>query len=139
MHRAGLLALVLACLVGCTVSDPTIDQLGEPLIRPENARVLRPAPAGSSAVVYVDVVNRGGADDTLVGVLSDVAGRAELRDRSGRLGKVSIPPASTVALASDGRHIELYDLKQPLRTGDVIIVTLLFEKSGAIGAITAVQ
>jgi len=139
MLRAGLLALVLACIVGCTVSYPTVDQLGEPLIRPENARVLHPALAGGSAVVYVDVVNRGGADDTLVGVLSDVAGHAELRDRSGRLGKVSIPPASTVALTSDGRHIELYDLKQPLRTGDVIIVTLLFEKSGAIGAITAVQ
>src|SRR5205807_6705686 len=62
------------------------------LIRPENARVLHPAPSGGSAVVYVEVVNRGGADDTLVGVLSDVAGHAELRDRSGRLGKVSIPP-----------------------------------------------
>jgi len=139
MHRAELLGLVLVCLVGCNVSYPSVDQTGEPVIRPENGHVLRPAPAGGRAVVYVDVVNRGGAADTLLGVLSDVAGRAELRDGSGRLGKVYIPPASTVALASEGRHIELLDLKQPLQTGDVIIVTLLFEKSGAIGAITAVR
>ena len=139
MSRARLLGVVLACAVGCTVSYPSVDQTGEPVIRPENGRVLHPALAGGSTVVYVEVVNQGGAGDMLLGVLSDVAGRAELRDHAGPLGKVRIPPASTIALSSEGRHIELYDLRQPLQTGDVIIVTLLFEKSGAIGVISAVQ
>jgi copper(I)-binding protein len=139
MHRAGLLVFVLVSFGGCTMSYPTVAQTGEPVIRPENGRVLQAAPAGGRAVCYVEVVNQGGAADTLVGVVSDIAGRAELRDRSGRLSKVRIPPASKVGLTSEERHIELYDLKQDLRTGDVIIVTLLFEKSGAIGAITAVR
>ena len=138
MRRFALLGLVLLSVAGCSVY-PTIRKAGGVRIRPENARALQAAPAGGSTVVYVDVVNTGGAGDTLIGVLSDAAGRAELRSRHRRIADVSVPAASTVTLASDDRHIELYDLKRELKAGDVIIVTLLFEKSGAIGASTVVQ
>ena len=138
MRRYALLGFVLLSVAGCSVY-PTVREAGGVRIRPENGRALRAAPAGGTAVVYVDVVNTGGADDTLIGVLSDAAGRAELRNRSAPIARIAIPPATTVALASDDRHIELYDLKRELKTGDVIIVTLLFEKSGAVGAITVVQ
>ena len=138
MRRFALLGLVVLSVAGCSVY-PTIQKAGGVRIRPENGRALHAAPAGGTAVVYVDVVNTGGADDTLIGVQSDAAGRAELRNRHGRIGDVSVPAATTVALASDDRHIELYDLMRELKAGDVIIVTLLFEKSGAVGAITVVQ
>ena len=138
MCRYALLGLVLLSVAGCS-TYPTIQKAGGVRIRPENGRALHAAPAGGTAVVYVDVVNSGGADDTLIGVLSDAAGRAELRSRHKRIADVSVPALTTVTLASDDRHIELYDLKRELKVGDVIIVTLLFEKSGAVGAITVVQ
>ena len=138
MCRYALLGLVLLSVAGCS-TYPTIQKAGGVRIRPENGRALHAAPAGGTALVYVDVVNSGGADDTLIGVQSDAAGRAELRSRHKRIADVSVPATTTVALASDDRHIELYDLKRELKVGDVIIVTLLFEKSGAVGAITVVQ
>lgn len=138
MRPWALAGLVVVTAVGCSIY-PSIQKAGGVNIRPANGRVLQAAPAGGTAVVYVDVVNSGGADDTLLGVMSEAAGRAELRSRTGRIDKLGIPAATTVPLASDARHIELYDLKQELKPGDVIIVTLLFQKSGAIGAITAVR
>ncbi len=138
MRRSAWLGLVLLTAAGCAVY-PSVHRAGGVKVRPENGRVLHAAAAGGTATVYVDVVNNGGAADTLVGVASEAAGRAELRDRTGRIAHIPVPAATTVPLASDERHIALYDLKRELKTGDVIIVTLVFEKSGAIGAITVVQ
>ena len=137
MRPFALLA-VLALAAGCT-SYPSLAKTGTVKVRPENGRVLSPASAGGKATVYVDVVNNGGADDTLMGVMSEVAGRAELRSRHGTIDHIVIPAATMVPLASEDRHIQLYDLKRELREGDVIIVTLLLQKSGAIGAITVVK
>lgn len=137
MRRLALLALIALSAAGC--SYPSVTMTGTVKVRPENGRVLSPAPAGGSATVYVDVVNNGGADDTLVGVASDVAGRAELRGRAARIDRIPVPAATTVPLASEDRHIRLYDLRRELRSGDVVIVTLLLQKSGAVGAITVVK
>jgi copper(I)-binding protein len=134
----GLLAAVVVGLAGCIVY-PSVAQTGSVNIRPENGYVLASAPQGGSAIVYLDVVNHGGAGDTLRGVWSAAAQRAELRGPKGPITDVEVPAATTVSLASDDRHIELFDLKQALRPGDTIIVTLIFEKSGAIGAITVVR
>jgi copper(I)-binding protein len=138
MRRLVVLTLLAWTLGGC-VTYPTVAMTGSVRLRPENGRVLRPAPKGGTAVVYVDVVNHGGANDTLTGASCEVAGRAELRGGSGKIESVEIPASTTVSLASEASHIELYDLKQELRTGDTVIVTLLFEKSGAVGVITVVR
>ena len=138
MRRHVLLGLVLVGVAGCTIY-PFVERVGGVKIRPENSRVLHAVPASGTAIVYLDVVNHGGADDTLVGVLSEAAERAELRSRRRRIREISVPAARTVPLASTDRHIELYDLKRELKTGDVIVVTLVFVKSGAIGAVTVVQ
>ena len=138
MRRLLRLPLIVLSLAGCIIY-PSVERAGTVKIRPENGRILRAASPGGTAVMYVDVVNQGGASDTLLGVQSDVAGRVELLDGGTRLEELEIPSATTVPLASEARHITLYDLKRDLRAGESIIVTLLFRKSGAIGVITAVQ
>ena len=137
MTRHRLLGLALLGVAGCVIY-PSVEEAGGARIRPENGRLLRPAPAGGTAVVYVDVINSGAFPDTLVGVLSDTAGRAELRQGDAPIRSLEIPPASRVMLASEARYIRLSDLRRDLRSGDQIIVTLIFAKSGAIGVITVV-
>ncbi len=136
-RRLWLFPLALS-LAGCVIY-PSVHRAGTVKIRPENGRIVRPASPGDTAVMYVDVVNLGGASDTLLGVLSDVAARAELLDGDTPLEQLEIPPGTTVPLTSETRHITLYELKRDLQAGEAIIVTLLFKKSGAIGVITAVQ
>jgi copper(I)-binding protein len=138
MPRRVWLCLFALSLAGCVIY-PSVQRAGTVKIRPENGRILRAASPGDAAVMYVDVVNQGGASDTLLAVQTDVAARAELLNDGTRLDQLEIPPGTTVPLASETRHITLYELKRNLQVGESIIVTLLFKKSGAIGVITAVQ
>jgi copper(I)-binding protein len=138
MRRRLWLSLLVLSLAGCVIY-PSVERAGTVKIRPENGRILRAVSPGGTAVMYVDVVNQGGASDTLLAVQSDVAARAELLDGGTRLKELEIPAGTTVPLASETRHITLYELKRDLRAGESVIVTLLFKKSGAIGVITAVR
>lgn len=47
-------------------------------------------------------------------------------------GGLAIPPGATVALAPGGLHLMLMGLKTPLKQGEKVPVTLVFEKAGTI-------
>lgn len=106
----------------------------------------RPMPAGAMGVVYLTVTDQG-APDTLTGVTSPVAARAELHETINDHGVMkmravaSLPIASgePIALAPDGYHIMLMDLKQALVAGTSFPVTLTFAKSGQITAMATVE
>jgi hypothetical protein len=78
------------------------------------------------------------AADKLVAARSPVAGAVELHThtheggvmRMRRIEAIPAAPGSTVKLEPGGHHIMLMDLKQPLKEGEAIELTLVFEAAG---------
>lgn len=129
--------LLLAVLLAGCVYYPTIPDIGGIRIRPKESRAVRQA---DGFAIYMEIENSGGYEDFLLGITSDAARVATLVNVPAAQGtKLEIPAATTVSLKAEGPHILVSDLAKPLRSGDVFILTLVFEKLGRIGAITRVE
>ena len=90
---------------------------------------------------YMRIVNRGSEPDRLVGGTAAVAARVEVHESStvdgvARMGPVDgglvIKPGETVELKPGGLHAMLVDLTRPLKEGEMVKGTLVFEKAGAV-------
>ncbi|HSF04331.1 MAG TPA: copper chaperone PCu(A)C [Methylomirabilota bacterium] len=134
-----LLVLTGGGLVGGCTYYPSVVDMGGVRLRPEEGRVVR-AGNGQDATVYFKLNSTGKYGDVLKGAESPLARRAELRGPGGgRVTEVAIPGASVVTFDRGGPHIALADFTRALQTGEVIIVTLHFEKSGPLGLVTVVE
>src|ERR1700748_362234 len=90
---------------------------------------------------YLTIENKGSAPDRLVGGSTDAAGKLEVHEmavgdgvmkmRPGE-GGLTIALGKTVKLAPGGYHLMMFDLKNPLKQGDAVPVTLKFEKAGEV-------
>ena len=109
----------------------------------------RATPAGATTGAgYLTIENHGQADDRLVGVSSPSAAKAEVHQMSMDGGVMRMRPAQggiaiaagkSVTLASNGYHIMLLGLIAPLKQGDKVAVTLMFEKAGRVDVQLDVQ
>ena len=90
---------------------------------------------------YLTIENKGSAADRLIGGSADIAAKAELHEMGVNNGVMkmrpldrglAIEPGKTVKLAPGGYHLMLMDLKNPLKQGDKLPVTLEFEKAGKV-------
>jgi periplasmic copper chaperone A len=109
----------------------------------------RQTPSGAKvAGGYLTIENKGSAPDRLVSGSGDVAGRVEVHEMAmdGGVMKMRpldkglvIDPGKTVKLAPGGNHLMLLDLKNPLKQGDKVPVTLQFEKAGKVNVTLDVQ
>lgn len=80
------------------------------------------------------------AGDRLMSAKSDVAGRAEIHNHINEGGVMKMRPVESVIVSAgnkvtfkpSGYHVMLMDLKQPLKEGDILPLTLVFEKAGEI-------
>lgn len=99
----------------------------------------RPAGKAIPSAAYGVIVNHGAELDTLLGVASPQAGRAELhetvRDTTGRMrmqkvGQIALPARDSIVLRPGGLHIMLYELRQTLRPGDTVQLRLRFAQAG---------
>lgn len=105
-------------------------------VKAENAWARATVPGQKTGSVYVDLTSASSA--ALVAVGSPVAARAELHSMSMENGvmrmralpKVDLPAGQTVKLAPGGLHVMLVDLKQPLKAGDKVPLTLSVQSSG---------
>lgn len=96
----------------------------------------------SSGAAFMVLKNTGSADDRLVSASSDVAARVELHthkeDANGvmRMMEVeegfAVPAGEEHALARGGDHVMFMGLKEPLKHGEVVEVTLTFENAGDV-------
>lgn len=135
LRRAALTAL-LVLVTGC-VHYPTVMDVGGTNIRTASGRAAR---QDGGALVVFEVVSTGKFGDVITGVTTAVAKEARLVDAAGApLARFEVPGATTVKFTAAGPHIVLTDLQRPLAPGETFIVTLLFEKSGGIGIVTAVE
>lgn len=96
------------------------------------AWVREPVPGRAVTAAYAVVDNPAKAEIAIVGVSSEVAGTAELHEmaRSGDMMKmqqvkeIKVPAAGRVELKPGGYHVMLFDLKKPLKEGDVVPLVL---------------
>lgn len=89
---------------------------------------------------YLEIVAAPGGGDRLVGGSSPVAGSLEIHNhimeggtaKMRRVDGLAISGGKSVVLSPGGYHVMLMGLKQPLKEGDMIDLTLSFEKAGDI-------
>jgi copper(I)-binding protein len=97
-------------------------------------------PVITAAAAYLTIQNGTPAQDTLIAVAADLAGRAEIHETMGDetmrhmmpVRAVPIPPRTVITLAPGGRHIMLSELRRPLAPGDSVTLYLSFARLGAV-------
>jgi copper(I)-binding protein len=136
-RRALVLALAALALAGGCVHYPKVIDIGGIRLQPSNGRAVRD---GAGALFYVDIQSIGMFGDVLVRVETQVARSAQLVNAAGApLARLAVPGNTEVRLTPGGQRVVLSDLTRELKPGEVVIVTLIFEKSGAIGVISPVE
>lgn len=99
----------------------------------------RPGQAGGTSAVYF-VINAGGEADTLLSASCGAAEASELHMSKMDGDKmmmepqqnVPVPANQTVTFEPGGLHVMLLNLKNDLKAGETLPVTLTFEKAGTI-------
>lgn len=98
--------------------------------------------ASKSGAAFMVLQNQGPEDDRLIDARSDVAKKVELHthqeDGNGIMKMMHVPEGFAVAagekhmLARGGDHVMFMGLNRSLAHGDMVEVTLVFEKAGEI-------
>lgn len=110
----------------------------------------RPAGAGMpNSAAYAVLLNLTAEDDTLVSAQSDVAEAVELHEMvmgDGDVmqmrpieGGIVVPAGGLAHLMPGGLHIMLIGLKQELKAGETMDITLTFEKAGEMTLTIPIQ
>lgn len=92
---------------------------------------------GMNSAVYFVIQNHNAGADELVGAASDVADAVEVHESKmegevmmmNRVEAVALEPSAKVEFKPGGYHVMLIGLKQDLKAGDQITVTLQFRDS----------
>src|SRR5215831_9141194 len=141
----------LACLamLGCLAAAPARGddvKAGDLVI---SQAWTRATPGGAkTGGGFLTIENKGTASDKLIGASADVAGKVEVHEMTTNdgvmkmrpvEGGLTIDPGKTVKLAPGGYHLMMMGLKNPLKQGDKLPVTLQFEKAGKVAVTLDVQ
>jgi copper(I)-binding protein len=107
----------------------------------------RAAGQGAQGAGFLTIRNTGAEADTLVAASSPAAARVELHTslregdvmRMRPVENVPVPAGGSVTLAPGGLHMMMMGLTRPLAVGQVVPVTLRFERAGQVTVNMAVQ
>lgn len=140
MHISKLFAFALAFAAAISTSAIAGDNKVGPL--EIDGTWARPSigKAGNSAA-YMTITNSGDASDTLIAVTTPHAGKTELhthirdndimRMREVK-GGIPVPANGKVELKPGGYHVMLMKLKEPIKKGTMIPLTLTFKNAGDV-------
>ena len=101
----------------------------------------RATPGGAKVGgAYLEIKAGAGRADRLVSAHSPAAGAVEIHNhimengitRMRRVDAIALKAGSSLVLKPGGYHLMLTDLKSPLKEGDLLKLTLVFEKAGEI-------
>jgi len=130
------LLVILCLLFGMTSASAETTEV----IHVADAKA-RPTIAGATTgAIYLVIMNHGAADDTLTGLSTPVADKAEAHRSTSDNGVMKMEPVDSltikagdgVTFAPGGLHIMLTGLKQPLVLGQTFPLTLTFAKAGPV-------
>lgn len=132
-------ALVAAVTLATTAAFAHSYEVGEIAIGHPHAMAT---PGGATtAAVDMTLDNQGKAADRLLGGSSPAADEVEIHKMSLDNGimkmrpladGIEIPAGDKVALKDAGYHLMLIGLKAPLKAGEMVPLTLRFEKAGKV-------
>jgi len=137
--RAAAFAATLTLIASQALAHMTEVQFGELTFSQAFTRAMPPS-AGTGGG-YVTITNTGTEADRLIAVSSPAAPVAQLHQMKmdGDVMMMSelpdgivIPVGESVALAPGGLHIMFMQVPAPFAEGDVVSVTLTFERAGQI-------
>ena len=128
------LRFVLTALIAAGCAVPAGKAQAQP-VTVKDAWVRAPAPGQKVAGAYMELVSR--TDLALTAVASPAAARTELHSTSVEEGvmrmrpvaRIELPSGKAVKLAPGGLHIMLFDVKQPLKPGDKVPLTLTVQRA----------
>jgi hypothetical protein len=123
LRRSGALAFLLAAAAAQAAEPVTVT---DPWVRAT-------APGQKVAGAYMELTSPGGG--ALVAAASPVAGVVELHTmkmedgvmKMRAVARIELPAGQPVTLAPGGYHVMLMNLKQELRPGDTVPITLTVE------------
>ncbi|MDQ2089980.1 copper chaperone PCu(A)C [Marimonas arenosa] len=111
-------------------------------IRVEDSYARVSAMMSTSGAAFMMIHNETGQDDQLIDAKSDISERVELHtheeDANGVMKMIHVeegfplPKDGMIAMQRGGHHVMFLGLKQPLEQGDIVPVTLVFEKAGEV-------
>lgn len=134
--------VVASSAVGCSSGGGTAE------VAVTDAWARASSAMASAGAAYMTIQNNGTAADALIGASSSAATTVEVHETvamgspapgasgdSGMMGmqpvkRLEIPAGGSVELKPGSYHIMLMGLKQDLKAGDTIDITLTFEKAG---------
>lgn len=108
----------------------------------------RATPGGATVgAAFMEIRTEAGVTDRLVSAASPVAGRVEVHThlmegnvmKMRRVDALDLKPGASRILKPMGDHVMFFDLKQPLKEGDLVKIQLTFEKAGVIEVEGAVE
>ena len=107
----------------------------------------RPAPQGGNGAIYFMIENHSSETQEMIGVDSDIAQAVEMHESQmdgdvmemHQLESVSLGPGAAVTFEPGGLHIMLIGLKQDLKVGDEVQVTLNFANAQEIRVTVPIQ
>jgi copper(I)-binding protein len=125
---------VLIALIAAGCAMPAGKAQAQP-VAVKDAWVRAPAPGQKVAGAYMELVSR--THMALTAVASPAAGSVELHSMSLEEGvmrmrpvaRIELPAGKPVKLAPGGLHIMLMDIKQPLKPGDKVPLTLTVQRA----------
>jgi periplasmic copper chaperone A len=109
---------------------------------------LATPPSATVAGGFMTIINSGASADRLVSVTTNASGHVDIHEmhivngvmmmRTVNPG-ITIQPKATATLKPFSHHLMLEDLKRPLKAGETVTATLVFEKAGSIEVILNVE
>lgn len=139
--RRLVLVLLLASALPAAAAEQSTGLLT--VVQPWSRATPPGAPAG---VAYLEIVNRGPAD-TLVRIASTAAREVQMHTSYSEAGMMRMRPVESLEIPAQGRvqfkpgglHLMLMGLQQPLKEGEHIELTLVFQNAGEVRVEAIVQ
>ncbi|MBA4172289.1 MAG: hypothetical protein C0511_06455 [Hyphomicrobium sp.] len=133
----GVLSIGAAMVLAQPASAHEASAKGVTVVHPWARATPKGAAVGAA---YLEIKTDEKTSDRLIGAKSAVAGKVEIHThihegdvmRMRRIDGVDIKAGASHVLRPSGDHVMLMDLKQPLKEGDLLKLTLIFEKAGEI-------
>jgi copper(I)-binding protein len=130
---------LIAALAICAFT--AVSAMAEPSnIAVEHAWARATPKGATTGAAYITLVNTGASDDRLLRATSPVAETIQFHSETNDNGVMKMALLPTIAVGSGaqvtlkpgGAHMMLVGLRQPLKEGQTIPLTLTFEKAGDI-------
>ena len=104
-------------------------------------------PGARSGGAFFVISNASSTPDKLISVTSPAAGSTEIHQmamdggvmKMRAVSALEVPPGGKLELKPGGYHVMLLDLKQPLKVGDTVPLTLTFQNAGSIAITVDVE